>query len=70
MFPYRALMAGNEGWFDTVKACKDACAAANVLLKVIIETGELKDEALIVKRLKSPSKRVLTSSKPLPVKWQ
>lgn len=43
-------MAGNEQvGFDTVKACKEACAAANVLLKVIIETGELKDEALIRK---------------------
>ena len=50
VFPYRALMAGNEQvGFDLVKACKDACAAANVLLKVIIETGELKDEALIRK---------------------
>lgn len=36
-----ALIAGNEQvGFDLVKACKDACAAANVLLKVIIETGE------------------------------
>ena len=44
VFPYRALMAGNEQvGFDLVKACKEACAAANVLLKVIIETGELKD---------------------------
>lgn len=43
-------MAGNEQvGFDLVKACKEACAAANVLLKVIIETGELKDEALIRK---------------------
>ena len=45
VFPYRALIAGNEQvGFDLVKACKDACAAANVLLKVIIETGELKEE--------------------------
>lgn len=50
VFPYRALIAGNEQvGFDLVKACKDACAAANVLLKVIIETGELKEEALIRK---------------------
>lgn len=28
VFPYRALMAGNEQvGFDTVKACKEACAA-------------------------------------------
>lgn len=32
-----------------MKACKEACAAANVLLKVIIETYELKEEALIRK---------------------
>ena len=50
VFPYRALIAGNEQvGFDLVKACKDACAAANVLLKVIIETGELKEERLIRK---------------------
>ncbi|PTT54749.1 deoxyribose-phosphate aldolase [Aeromonas sp. HMWF015] len=47
VFPYRAFMAGNEQiGFDLVKACKEACGA-NVLLKVIIETGELKEEALI-----------------------
>ena len=50
VFPYRALIAGNEQvGFELVKACKEACAAANVLLKVIIETGELKEEALIRK---------------------
>lgn len=50
VFPYRALIAGNEQvGFALVKACKEACAAANVLLKVIIETGELKDAALIRK---------------------
>ncbi|SHH71876.1 deoxyribose-phosphate aldolase [Ferrimonas marina] len=48
VFPYRALMAGNEQvGFDLVKACKAACG--DVLLKVIIETGELKEEALIRK---------------------
>ena len=48
VFPYRALIAGNRDvGFALVKACKEACAAANVLLKVIIETGELKEEALI-----------------------
>lgn len=48
VFPYRALIAGNEQvGFDLVKACKAACAEAGVLLKVIIETGELKTEALI-----------------------
>ncbi|TKB55396.1 deoxyribose-phosphate aldolase [Ferrimonas aestuarii] len=48
VFPYRALMAGNEQvGFDLVKACKEACG--DVLLKVIIETGELKEEALIRK---------------------
>ena len=58
VFPYRALIAGNEQvGFDLVKACKDACAAANVLLKVIIETGELKEEALI--RILSEPKNAL-----------
>ncbi|TKB49267.1 deoxyribose-phosphate aldolase [Ferrimonas sediminicola] len=48
VFPYRALMAGNDQvGFDLVKACKQACG--DVLLKVIIESGELKDEALIRK---------------------
>ncbi|ENO8415701.1 deoxyribose-phosphate aldolase [Vibrio mimicus] len=49
VFPYRALIAGNEQvGFDLVKQCKAACGD-NVLLKVIIETGELKEEALIKK---------------------
>ena len=48
VFPYRALMAGNEQvGFDLVKACKEACAAANVLLKVIIETCLLTEEEKI-----------------------
>ncbi|UZX68038.1 deoxyribose-phosphate aldolase [Yersinia ruckeri] len=48
VFPYRALMAGNDKvGFELVKVCKEACAAANVLLKVIIETGELKQAHLI-----------------------
>ncbi|WP_318518952.1 deoxyribose-phosphate aldolase [Photobacterium leiognathi] len=47
VFPYRALMGGNaEVGFELVKQCKAACSD-NVLLKVIIETGELKTEALI-----------------------
>ncbi|MDF2154448.1 deoxyribose-phosphate aldolase [Vibrio sp. CAU 1672] len=49
VFPYRALMAGDEKvGFELVKQCKEACGD-NVLLKVIIETGELKEEALIKK---------------------
>ncbi|MCJ2375799.1 deoxyribose-phosphate aldolase [Vibrio sp. ZSDZ34] len=48
VFPYRALMAGNEDvGFELVKKCKEACG--DILLKVIIETGELKEEALIKK---------------------
>ncbi|WP_019616954.1 deoxyribose-phosphate aldolase [Psychromonas ossibalaenae] len=46
VFPYRTLIAGDEQLgFDLVKQCKEACG--NVLLKVIIETGELKEERLI-----------------------
>lgn len=46
VFPYRALIAGNEAvGFELVKQCKAACG--DKLLKVIIETGELKTEELI-----------------------
>ncbi|MFQ3265891.1 MAG: deoxyribose-phosphate aldolase, partial [Colwellia sp.] len=49
VFPYRALMQGNENiGFDMVKVCKQACANS-AKLKVIIETGELKSEDLIRK---------------------
>ncbi|MBE0940025.1 deoxyribose-phosphate aldolase, partial [Escherichia coli] len=45
-----ALIAGNEQvGFELVKQCKQACQAANVLLKVIVETGELKQADLIRK---------------------
>ncbi|MBA0177249.1 deoxyribose-phosphate aldolase [Pectobacterium carotovorum] len=48
VFPYRALIAGNaQIGFELVQACKAVCQDAHVLLKVIIETGELKQEALI-----------------------
>ena len=48
VFPYRALIAGNEEvGFEIVKQCKVACG--DITLKVIIETGELKEEALIKK---------------------
>lgn len=48
VFPWRALLAGDrQVGFELVKACKAACAAGNVLLKVIIESGELKEEPLI-----------------------
>ena len=47
VFPYRALIQGNETiGFDMVKVCKHACANS-AKLKVIIETGELKSAALI-----------------------
>jgi deoxyribose-phosphate aldolase len=46
VFPYRALIEGNEQvGFDLVKSCKEACG--DILLKVIIESGELKDPTLI-----------------------
>jgi len=46
VFPYRALMAGDEQvGYDLVKACKEACG--DKLLKVIIESGELKEPSLI-----------------------
>jgi deoxyribose-phosphate aldolase len=46
VFPYRALIAGDEAiGYELVKQCKAACG--DILLKVIIETGELKEPALI-----------------------
>ncbi|GGB55646.1 deoxyribose-phosphate aldolase [Shewanella inventionis] len=49
VFPYRALMEGNETvGFELVKACKEECGE-DAILKVIIESGELKDPALIRK---------------------
>ncbi|WNC70625.1 deoxyribose-phosphate aldolase [Thalassotalea psychrophila] len=49
VFPYRALMSGNESvGFELVKACKAVCPD-NVLLKVIIETGVLATDELIIK---------------------
>ncbi|WP_049257404.1 deoxyribose-phosphate aldolase [Proteus mirabilis] len=72
VFPYRALMAGNEQiGFDIVKACKDACTKAGALLKVIIETGELKDAALIRKAseisIKAGADFIKTSTGKVPV---
>ena len=49
VFPYRALMAGNEEvGYELVRRCKEVCGDT-VMLKVIIESGELKDSALIRK---------------------
>lgn len=48
VFPYRALMSGNGTvGYELVKACKEVCG--DVLLKVIIESGELKSPELIRK---------------------
>lgn len=49
VFPYTALINGNEDvGFELVKSCKKACGP-KVLLKVIIESGELATPALIKK---------------------
>ncbi|ALM53213.1 deoxyribose-phosphate aldolase [Halomonas huangheensis] len=46
VFPWRALLAGDENvGRDLVEMCRAACG--DRLLKVIIESGELKDPALI-----------------------
>jgi len=46
VFPYRAFLAGDRASADTVvRACKAACGPR--LLKVILETGVLHDEATI-----------------------
>ncbi|PMG80011.1 deoxyribose-phosphate aldolase [Shewanella sp. 10N.286.51.B7] len=46
VFPYRALVAGNETvGYELVKQCKQACG--DITLKVIIESGELAEPTLI-----------------------
>lgn len=50
VFPWRALMAGDaQAGADLVRACRRACDAlrAGVPLKVILETGELREPRLI-----------------------
>lgn len=47
VFPYKALINGNvDVGFKLIEACKNTCPT-NILLKVIIETGELKTPELI-----------------------
>ncbi|GLT17189.1 deoxyribose-phosphate aldolase [Vibrio zhanjiangensis] len=70
VFPYRALISGDEEvGFELVKQCKQACG--NILLKVIIETGELKQEALIKKAseiaIKAGADFIKTSTGKVPV---
>ncbi|WP_150539196.1 deoxyribose-phosphate aldolase [Actinobacillus vicugnae] len=72
VFPYRALMAGNEQvGFELVQQCKAVCQASNVLLKVIIETGELKTAELIRKAseisIKAGADFIKTSTGKVPV---
>lgn len=72
VFPYKALMAGNEAvGFELVKLCKDECAKANRLLKVIIESGELKTPELIKKAseisIKAGADFIKTSTGKVPV---
>lgn len=48
VFPYRALIAGNEQiGLEMVKQASELCHASQVLLKVIIESGELRRADLI-----------------------
>ncbi len=48
VFPYRALMSGDgQRGFDLVSRCKTLCADSRALLKVILETGELRRGELI-----------------------
>ena len=71
VFPYRALMAGNEKiGAELVRQCKEACGNS-AILKVIIETGELKDAALIRKAsdisIESGADFIKTSTGKVPV---
>lgn len=70
VFPYRALIAGDEQiGYELVKQCKEACG--DILLKVIIETGELKEAALIKKAseisIKAGADFIKTSTGKVPV---
>jgi len=70
VFPYRALISGNEEvGFELVKQCKEVCG--DITLKVIIETGELKEEALIKKAseicIKAGADFIKTSTGKVPV---
>ncbi|TNG95384.1 deoxyribose-phosphate aldolase [Pasteurellaceae bacterium USgator11] len=48
VFPYRTLINGDQKCgFDLVSRCKQVCAENGVLLKVIIESGELQQAELI-----------------------
>jgi deoxyribose-phosphate aldolase len=47
VFPYRAFLSGNKhAGFELVSRCKTACGG--LPLKVIIETGELRERSFIV----------------------
>ncbi|WP_026971730.1 deoxyribose-phosphate aldolase [Aliagarivorans marinus] len=70
VFPWRALQGGDEQvGFELVKACKAACG--DVLLKVIIESGELSEPALISKAselsIKAGADFIKTSTGKVPV---
>ena len=70
VFPYRALMAGNEDvGFELIKQCKAICG--DTLLKVIIESGELKTAVLIKKAseisIKAGADIIKTSTGKVPV---
>ncbi|WP_317918607.1 deoxyribose-phosphate aldolase [Vibrio sp. MACH09] len=46
-FPYRSLIAGREDIaYSMIETCKLECSEAGVLLKVIIESGELPDHLI------------------------
>lgn len=70
VFPWRALMAGEEQvGFDLVQQCKAACG--EIKLKVIIESGELKTSELIAKAseiaIKAGADFIKTSTGKVPV---
>ena len=71
VFPYRSLMAGDEAiGAELVEACKLVCGD-KASLKVIIESGELNDPALIRKAseiaLKAGADFIKTSTGKVPV---
>ncbi len=72
VFPYRALIEGDEiQGFELVQKAKEICVEHKALLKVIIETGELKTESLIRKAseisIKAGADFIKTSTGKVPV---
>lgn len=68
VIPYRKFIAGDESAVSTMVAAVRKACAAPVLLKVILETGELKDKALIRRASEITIAEGPISSRPRPAR--